>query len=118
MGAEHGEYIDHIDHDGLNNRRENLRRCTNRENIRNQRGPHHSNTSGFLGVARSGRSRWQARVMANGKDNNIGIFDTAYEAALARDHFIREHCPSEFWTFNVPLLPGERGIGHAERPSR
>lgn len=34
LGAEKGQEIDHIDGDGLNNRRENLRFVTHKENIR------------------------------------------------------------------------------------
>lgn len=37
MNAKKGDYIDHINHDGLDNRENNLRICTNRQNAPNSR---------------------------------------------------------------------------------
>lgn len=47
--------------------------------------PHSSslNTSGVTGVYRRGK-RWQAAITVNGKQINLGYFDTKYEATAAR----------------------------------
>lgn len=85
MGAGPAEEIDHIDGNGLNNRRSNLRRGTHSQNQCNQR-KRSSNTSGFIGVTWYQRYRkWRAgfrRVF-------IGYFDTPQEAAEARDLYAK-----------------------------
>lgn len=94
VGAGRGQRVDHIDGDGLNNQRSNLRVCSNAENIRNS-GINSRNTSGFKGVARRGRGEkpaWEARIMVNGKTLRMGPFATkraaaeAYDAAAIRLH--------------------------------
>ena len=53
-------HIDHINHNGLDNRKENLRICTNRQNSRNRKASKR-NTSGIKGVSRHKLSnKWQA----------------------------------------------------------
>lgn len=49
MNAPDGLQVDHRNHNGLDNRRENLRICTNTENSRNRR-IRRDNTTGFKGV--------------------------------------------------------------------
>lgn len=85
LGLKSGErlVVDHIDGDGLNNRRSNLRAITHRENIRNVVGPRRDNTTGYLGVYRVG-SRFQAKIMTNGSYKNLGMFATPDEANVAR----------------------------------
>jgi hypothetical protein len=76
-----GFVIDHIDGDGLNNRRENLRYATKAENGRNSR-KKKNNTSGFKGVYLHRQSgRWQARI-STGKptQRSLGMFSTPEEA--------------------------------------
>jgi hypothetical protein len=103
--------VDHIDGDGLNNRRANLRPCTNSQNLQNLSSLRSNNQSGWMGVGyRADRGRWRAYVKSGGKFRHLGYFDTALDAALGRDAWIRENDPSEFWTYNVPLLPGERAV--------
>jgi hypothetical protein len=80
--------IDHIDGDGLNNRKSNLRICSNAENSRNQRKPK-NNTSGAKGVSRI-RGRWQARIKLDGKSIFLGIFNTVEDAAAAYAHASRD----------------------------
>lgn len=113
--APDGMFVDHVDGDGLNNRRGNLRVCTTEQNIRNVHVLRSHNTSGHLGVGwREDRQRWRAYVKTAGRMHHIGYFTAADEAARARDDFIREHFPSEFWTFNFPR-PNERGVNRARR---
>src|SRR5208282_6043600 len=72
---------DHHNHDTLDNRRENLRRCTRLENAKNIRTPA-TNTSGYKGVYRSG-ARWRVMIRVNRKLVHYGRFSTAENAARA-----------------------------------
>lgn len=84
MGLSAGQTmkIDHRDGDGLNNKRSNLRICTNQQNVwKNFR---RLPPSGFRGV-RLQRGRWQANIRMNGRDRYIGNFATKVEAARAYD---------------------------------
>lgn len=74
-------HVDHINGDGLDNRRSNLRLCSLSENVFN-RAANLNNTTGFKGVCRKG-DRWTARI---GKEGTyLGTFGTAEEAAAAYD---------------------------------
>lgn len=82
-----GYFVDHINGNGLDNRRSNLRICTHAENMRNRR-IHRNNKSGYKGVyfdpSRGGR--WRAQIRAKGKKHCLGSFDSpesAYKAYLA-----------------------------------
>ena len=83
LGVVTARDIDHIDHDGLNNRRENLRQASRSQNLGSSRqrlGP-----SGFRGVVQIGK-RWRASVHTDGnKRRYLGTFATPEEAARAYD---------------------------------
>jgi hypothetical protein len=92
FGACDGQLVDHVDGDGLNNRRSNLRIATRAENNRNA-AVRKDNTSGFKGVHwHKGDGRWQAQIRVAGKRIRLGAFDTpeaahaAYCEAAARYH--------------------------------
>ena len=80
---DHKIKADHRDGDGLNNRRANLRACTNGENMRN-RGAQINNSSGFKGVSwDKKRGKWSAKIKVNRKQKHIGYFaepEAAYKA--------------------------------------
>ena len=80
--------VDHIDGNGLNNRRCNLRKCTQRQNLANTRPPSDARRYGdsphYIGVRRC-RNKWQASITYRGKFYHLGLFDTPLEAAKARD---------------------------------
>ena len=79
-----GEQADHINHDGLDNRKINLRRCTTAENNCNAR-KSSTSQSQFRGVCRHRSGKWFARIFAGGQRYYLGMFHTEMEAAEARD---------------------------------
>lgn len=89
-GALPDEDVDHIDGDGLNNRRANLRRCTHAQNGANRPAPS-SNKSGYKGVSFCRQTgRYRAILGVDGKKFRAGRFDTAEEAARAYDALAKE----------------------------
>ncbi len=81
--AKRGEEIDHINHDKMDNRRENLRKATHSQNCQN-RPPDIKNKSGYRGVHwfKAG-NKWAARIGVNGKRIFLGYFDNKEGAAKA-----------------------------------
>lgn len=78
-----GLVVDHIDGDGLNNRRENLRVCTYSDNSANTR-----TRRRFKGVSRYSGS-WVARICKHGRSYYLGSFKTARRAAAAYNRVAR-----------------------------
>ena len=77
--------VDHIDHDGLNNTRANLRICTKAQNNRNQR-PRKNTTSRYKGVHYDKKAKaYYAKIKHKGKRITIGKFKNETEAAKAYD---------------------------------
>lgn len=104
LDAPGGMQVDHINGDGLDNRRQNLRLATNAENRRNSRIPA-DNTSGCKGVYWSNTERkWQAQISINGQTRYIGRFDFLLEAALAYDRAAMKHYGA-FASLNFPQQP-------------
>ena len=84
--------IDHINHDGLDNRRDNLRTCTHRDNIRNQRIRYSKSNSPYKGVSwREYCKSWRAYITINGKTKHLGYFKDARNAALTYDTEAKKH---------------------------
>jgi hypothetical protein len=79
-----GGCTDHKDGNRLDNRRCNLRSCTNKENTRNTRIAK-NNSTGFKGIRKTKNGRWNARITANMKEIHIGNYATMEEAAAAYD---------------------------------
>lgn len=99
-----GELVDHIDRDGLNNRRSNLRLATTSQNMQN-RPRQKNNSSGYKGVTfHKKRGEWRAKISVNGVTNNLGIFSSPEAAARAYDAAAREHF-GEFAYLNFPDNP-------------
>lgn len=79
-----GVQIDYIDHNPSNNRIENLRIVSHKENHRNQ-SLSKNNTSGHIGVSFAKREqKWAARLMVDGKVKGLGHFVDINEAVAAR----------------------------------
>lgn len=86
--APDGVYVDHINGDGLDNRRENLRLCSNAQNQHNAR-LSKMNTSGVKNVCwHRGIGRWYATLRKNGKvvwqETFTDLQEAANAVALAR----------------------------------
>lgn len=101
LSALPGQLVDHIDFDGLNNRRSNLRVCGHVENTRHQR--RITGQSGFRGVHWDRhRNRYRIGVTINGRMRKFGgTFTCPIEAAKAFDRYAREHY-GEFAMLNFP----------------
>ena len=83
--------VDHIDRDGLNNTRSNLRLATRRENMIN-RGMSPRNVSGYRGVSWAARDRrWLAQICVEGKTIHLGSFRDPAEAAKVYDEAAKEY---------------------------
>jgi hypothetical protein len=85
MKAPEGLVVDHIDNNGLNDRRCNLRLCTRTQNGRNRR-KNRDSANEYKGIwtdKRTGRS--YAQIRFKGKQLYLGVYDTAIEAARAYD---------------------------------
>lgn len=76
--------IDHINGNGLDCRKENLREVTHAQNMMNRKGAIRNSKTGFRGVVRYKRDgNFQAKIKINGKTIHLGYFLTAIEAARA-----------------------------------
>jgi hypothetical protein len=83
MNVPDGMVVDHIDHDGLNNRRSNLRLATPLQNAHNRLRPKRASNA-LRGVYRyPGEKKWRARIWSLGERISLGTFDTAEEAHAA-----------------------------------
>jgi hypothetical protein len=90
--APSGSDVDHINGDGLDNRRCNLRVTDRSQNMANQRRP--AGTSGYRGVRQSNGGRckpWTAILTVNGQAIRSCGHPTAEAAARARDAMALEH---------------------------
>jgi hypothetical protein len=96
-------FIDHINHNVLDNRSCNLRMCTNAENRRNSQKPK-TNTSGYKGVFyRKTKNDFVAGISFNKKTKHIGCFLNAIDAAKAYDKKAKELF-GEFACLNFPEI--------------
>lgn len=82
-----GKIIDHINHNGLDNRRCNLRVCTVGENQRNNIAVRKTNTSGYTGVVYK-EGNYVGRFQIKYKTHCTKSFKTKRLAAIAREKLI------------------------------
>ncbi len=82
---------DHINHDTLNNKKSNLRRCTHSQNCANRK-IMLGNSSKYKGVFWHKQSKkWQAQIKVNQKLIYIGIYTNERTAAFAYNLVAKKH---------------------------
>ena len=89
-------YVDHINDNGLDNRRDNLRTCTNSQNVINARKkktfkgkPLSSKYKGVTWVKLE--NKWMAQAKIAGVNKYLGLFNNEIDAALAYNEFAKEN---------------------------
>ncbi len=102
LNAPEGLLCDHKNHNGLDNRRANLRLCTPSQNSQNQL-PRAGGSSIYKGVSRE-NNRWRADIQLNGRHIFIGYFDDQLDAAIAYDDMAIELF-GEFACLNLDFHP-------------
>ena len=99
--------VDHINHNGLDNRRENLRLCTRSQNAANCR-PRTDGVSKYKGVGfktdQFRRKPWTASIKVNYRTIRLGHFYIEEEAALAYNEAAIRYF-GEFACINEVSLP-------------
>jgi len=103
LDAPPGKVVDHINGNGLDNRRANLRIVTQAENMLNQTTPRKA-SSGFAGVAFVPSSgNWRAYVNVGNRQVSIGVWPTPELAAAARDRYVIANHPTAPLNFSDGL---------------
>jgi hypothetical protein len=99
LGLTHADavIVDHRNHDTLDNRRSNLRKC---DRLRNNLNRRPQSKSGYKGVTAVGK-KWYASIMLDHKTRRLGIHTTPEDAAHAYDKAAREMF-GEFAYLNFP----------------
>jgi len=96
MNANKGEYIDHINHNTLDNRKENLRITRNNQNIKNRKGKNKNNKSGYRNVSWNNfKNQWVVQLQVNGENTQLGYFDNVDDAGKFAEE-MREKYYGEF----------------------
>lgn len=97
LGTPPGVEVDHIDHDGLNCRRANLREVTKKQNQQNRRGASLRSSTGVRGVSLYKKTqRFKADLTVDGRRIHMGYFPTAQlaeEAAILGRRRYMTHSP-------------------------
>lgn len=76
--------VDHINNNGLDNRKSNLRSCNNAENNRNKKF-HRNPLSGYTGIRYNPRAdSYYVRIMVNKKEISLGHYKNIDDAIAAR----------------------------------
>ena len=87
LDAPRSVFVDHIDHNGLNNCRNNLRITDNRGNNHNSRKRLSETSSRYKGVswnwANNHTKPWKAHIRLSDKKKHLGYYQTEIEAAIA-----------------------------------
>ena len=96
-----GYEVDHVNHNTLDNRKENLRLCTHSQNAKNTKMPK-NNTSGYKGVNwKKERNKWYAYITVEQTRLFLGYYNNVIEAAHAYDYAASIYF-GEFACLNFP----------------
>jgi len=110
MNAPKGKIVDHRDHEGLNNTKQNLRFATPSQNCCNKT-LLKKGTSKYRGVSFYKKTgKWQAAIGCNGIDKHLGLFENEADAARAYDEAAKI-CHGEFAVLNFPQQSPDRNGG-------
>jgi hypothetical protein len=102
-------YVDHINHNGLDNRKANLRPATKSQNCRNKLLGRKNTSSKYRGVHWHSRfGKWQAAIKVNRRPIHLGYFKDEIDAAKAYDTAALKY-HGEFAVINFPRPPGSKG---------
>ena len=83
MNCPKDKFIDHINGNTLDNRKENLRICTGTQNQGNMK-IHKDNASGIKGITwDKSRKKWKAQISINNKSKHLGLFSDKLKAKAA-----------------------------------
>ena len=95
--------IDHVNGNGLDNRIENIRPCTDSENQQN-RAANRTNKTGLIGISWHNRdSRWHAQIGMNGKTYSLGFFKGPIDAHNA-------YLEAKLQIHNFQSVPRNKGV--------
>ncbi len=104
LGLDYGDslqYVDHINRNGLDNRKENLRVTSPHLSNYNQK-KRKDNTSGYRGVSYCKRTgKWRTNIQINGKSKSCGYYGNPIDAAMAYDH-VAKQTAGEYANLNFP----------------
>ena len=95
-------YVDHQDHDGLNNRKYNIRICTIKQNNCN-RPPRDGKN--YIGINFTKRGKWRGRISVNGKRVEVGTFKDKDDALRAINTAKRKYHGEFAWLNPVQPKP-------------
>ena len=85
-----GYVVDHINHNPLDCRKENLRLCTVAQNNCNRRPARYRRSSKYKGVSWENNPRkWRAQIRHKGKHLRLGNFPSEFDAVQAYNHAAR-----------------------------
>lgn len=123
LGLSNGDTkkVDHKDHDGLNNQRDNIRLCEHYQNMQNRK--KHRGTSKYFGVSlhvthlkrwskKQGKmvtyssARWWAKIVVDKKQISLGRFDNEFDAAKCYDEAAKKY-HGEFANINFKEEPNQ-----------
>ena len=110
LNAQKGQDTDHRNHNGLDNRIENIRLCTQSQNLANSR-KRKNCSSKYKGVHYFKRARkWTAQIRFKQKQIHLGYFNSEIEAAKAYDKKAIKVF-GEFARINFPVKEQRQGQG-------